>query len=138
MTTVPTLVGLTRAEAESALDDAGLQLGQVRRQDDPDTDADVVVDASADAKDEVSEGTVVDLVIASGMVTVVDFTQQGYTLDDAQKALEELHLNVTVEDASCPADDPRTVKSQSRGPGEVPIHSDVILVSCSGAPDSGE
>jgi len=138
MTTVPTLEGLTRAEAEDALDEAGLQLGQVRREDDPDTEADVVISASADAKDEVSEGTVVDLVVATGTVTVVDFTQQGYTLDAAQAALDELGLKVSVQDdPSCPANDPRAVKSQSAGPGEVPIHSDVILVSCSGDADAG-
>ena len=138
LTTVPKLEGLTRAQAEQALDDAGLELGQVRREDDPDTEADKVISASVAADEEVSKGTSVDLVIATGTVTVVDFTQQGYSLDDAQTALKELKLTVTVQDdTTCPANDPRTVKSQSAGPGEVPIHSEVVLVSCAGGADTG-
>ncbi len=131
--TVPKLVGLSRAQAEKALTDAGLMLGQVRRNDDPDAAADTVLESSPAEGADAAKGAVVDLVIATGTVTVVDLTQDGYSLDDAKKALEDLKLTVTVQDdASCPATDPRTVTSQSAGPGEVPIHSAVTLVSCSG------
>ncbi len=134
---VPALVGLSRAQAQTALDDAGLALGQVRREEDPDKEADVVLSSSANKGDEVAKGTVVDLVVATGTVTVVDLTSN-FTLDDAKKALEDLKLKVTVQDDdSCPATDPRSVKSQSAGPGDVPIHSDVTLVSCSGAAGGG-
>ncbi len=138
MTTVPTLVGLTRAQAEKALEDAGLQLGQVRSEDSPDTKADIVTSASEKADASVTKGTSVDLVIATGTVTVVNFTQRGYTLQDAEKALKDLKLTPKVQDDdSCRANDPRTVDEQPVV-GEVPIHSEVVLVSWSGGSGSSE
>jgi serine/threonine-protein kinase len=137
-TKVPKLVGLSRAKAEQALADAGLQLGQVRREDDPDAAADTVLSTAPEEGATAAKNSVVDLVVATGTVTVVDMTQN-YTLDDAKAALEALKLKVTVQDdPSCAATDPRTVKSQNQGPGEVPIHSEVTLVSCSGTGDTGQ
>jgi serine/threonine-protein kinase len=131
-TAVPKLVGLSQDDATAALDKAGLTLGAVRQQDDPDTDQGIVLSADQQAGAEVPKGTSVDLVIATGTVTVVDLTA-GYTLDDAVSSLKQLGLTANVsDDSSCTATNPRTVESQSAGPGEVPIHSSVTLVSCSG------
>jgi len=138
MTTVPTLEGLSRADAEQALDEADLTLGQVRSEQDPNTEKDVVLSASVSEGDKVSKGTSVDLVVATGTVTVINFDQEGYTLDAAKSALDELKLNVNVQDdPGCAATDPRSVKTQNPI-GEVPIHSDVTLVSCSGGADTGQ
>ncbi|GAA3752644.1 Stk1 family PASTA domain-containing Ser/Thr kinase [Microbacterium kribbense] len=135
--TVPPLVGMTRAQAEQALQTAGLSLGQVRRDDEPDTEADIVISSDPEQKVDVAQGSAVDLVVATGTVAVPDVTGN-FTLDDAKKALLDLKLTVDVtDDASCPATDPRSVKSQSAGPGEVPIHTHVVLVSCSG-PAAGD
>ena len=72
---------------------------------------------------EIPVGTAVNLVVASGRVTIIDVT--GYTVDAATRELEDLGLTVTTqEDTSCPATAPPTVASQSLAPGDVPIHSD--------------
>ncbi|KHK96001.1 serine/threonine protein kinase [Microbacterium mangrovi] len=131
-TTVPKLEGLSQQDATTALEDAGLTLGAVRQQDDPNTAQGIVLSADQQQGTAVPKGTSVDLVIATGTVTVVDLTA-GYTLDDAVAALKSLGLTATVQDdPSCAKTDPRSVNSQSAGPGEVPIHSTVTLVSCSG------
>ncbi|MRH28318.1 Stk1 family PASTA domain-containing Ser/Thr kinase [Microbacterium sp. SYP-A9085] len=134
-TAVPTLVGLSRAQAEKAIEDAGLTLGQVRPQEDPDAAADTVLESSPKEGDSVPRASVVDLVVATGTVTVIDLTRN-YALDQAQAALKALKLQVTVQDnGPCgEGEHPNTVLSQSAGPGEVPIHSAVTLVSCSAAP----
>ena len=76
-------------------------------------------------------GTPVNLVVASGRVTINDVT--GYTVDAATRELEDLGLVVTTqEDTSCPAAAPPTVASQSLAPGDVPIHSTITLNFCSG------
>jgi beta-lactam-binding protein with PASTA domain len=131
MTTVPMLVSLSQADAEKALSDAGLELGTVRPLNDKDQAAGVVLDASVEEGDEVPPGTVVDLVVARGLVTLRDLT--GFTVDAATGELEDLGLTASpVEDPSCPAVDPPTVVSMSLAPGDVPVHSTVELRFCSG------
>jgi serine/threonine protein kinase/beta-lactam-binding protein with PASTA domain len=129
---VPKLAGLTQSQAEQALNDAGLVLGPVQQQDNPDTAAGIVLQGGSPAGAKVPKGSTVGLIVATGTVAIVDFTA-GYTLDDAVSALQSLKLTaVTQDDPSCAAANPRTVTSQSAAPGEVPIHSTVTLVSCSG------
>jgi len=129
---VPKLVGLTQAAAQQALDDAGLMLGAVTPRDDPDLAAGIVIAADREPGATVPKGTAVNIVAATGTVTIVDVT--GWTIDDAKSAFGELKLTVTVQDdASCPAENPRTVRSQSIAPGEAPIHSTITLTSCSGS-----
>ena len=65
-------------------------------------------------------------------MTINDVT--GYTVEAAQLELEALRLTVTTkEDASCAASAPPTVATQSLAPGDVPIHSEIVLGFCSGA-----
>ncbi|MFS0866032.1 Stk1 family PASTA domain-containing Ser/Thr kinase [Microbacterium sp. 179-B 1A2 NHS] len=136
---VPTLSALTLEEATAALEDAGLELGAVSRRTDPDLAEDTVISATVDDNpvekgDELPEGTAVDVVIATGTVTVEDFAQN-YSLDKAIEILESEAYGLTPvveEDPSCPATDPRIVKVQSHV-GEVPVHSEITLTVCSGS-----
>lgn len=129
--TVPSLVGLSQAAAKTALTDAGLSLGSVIQRNDPESQADTVLEASIDAETEVAPKTVVNLVVASGRVTLPDVT--GWTLDAAKEKLAELGLNaIEAESADCPATTPPTVASMSAAPGDVAVHSDVELRYCSG------
>ncbi|MFJ6678023.1 Stk1 family PASTA domain-containing Ser/Thr kinase [Microbacterium sp. NPDC091382] len=135
---LPTLANLTVPEVTASLEQAGLKLGSITRRNDPDLAADVVISGSIDgaevaAGDEIPEGTAVDLVVATGTVTVEDFALN-YTVDKAVEILksDEYGLNPIVqEDPSCPATDPRMVKVQS-AIGEVPVGSDITLTTCSG------
>ncbi|WP_406248084.1 Stk1 family PASTA domain-containing Ser/Thr kinase [Microbacterium sp. M] len=131
MVTVPRLVTMSQTDAEKSLKDAGLQLGTIRQVNDKDQAAGFVLEASEEEGAEVAPGTTVDLVVASGSVTLRDLT--GFTLDAATEELETLGLSaVPTADTSCSAVDPATVTSMSLAPGDVPVHSTVELRYCSG------
>jgi len=138
MSTVPTLTTLALPEATEALERAGLALGSVSRQSHPDLAKDTVMSASSrqvpvTEGDELPVGTPVDLVIATGTVTVTDMSGN-YSVDAAVDILESDELRLTAivrEDDTCPASEPRWVKVQDKV-GEVPIHSEVTLTVCSG------
>lgn len=134
LATVPVLESLTRGEAADALEEAGLRLGTVTTRNDPNLAATTVISASLAEGQEVAIGTAVDLIVASGKVTVVNMA--GYRLDAAQRELESDEMDLTasvVEDPNC-AGDPNNqiVKSQS-AIGDVPIHSTIELVVCTGS-----
>lgn len=132
LATVPTLEGLGQDAAADALEEAGLELGTVTRRNDANLAAGTVISADQAEGAEVAVGTVVNLVVASGKVTINDV--RGYTVEAAQRELEELGLEVsTQEDTSCAGSSPPTVESQSLAPGDVPIHSPIVLGYCSGA-----
>ncbi|MBB6390281.1 serine/threonine-protein kinase [Microbacterium thalassium] len=131
MATVPDIQGLGLAAAEQALGDAGLTLGSASSQNDPDLAENTVISSDKNAGASVPVGTVVNVVVASGRVTLVDVT--GYTLDAAQRDLEAIGLEVsTSEDPGCAATTPPTVSNQSLTPGDVPIRSAITLTYCTG------
>jgi eukaryotic-like serine/threonine-protein kinase len=137
-TSVPRLETLTLAEATDALESADLSLGAVSRRNDPALPKDTVISATVStstiaAGDELPVGTSVDLVIATGTVTVEDFALN-YSVDKAIEILESDAYGLTPiveEDPSCPATEPRMVKVQS-AVGEVPVRSEITLTTCSG------
>ncbi|MCK8467680.1 Stk1 family PASTA domain-containing Ser/Thr kinase [Microbacterium sp. KSW4-16] len=130
--TVPKIEGMGLDDATKALTAAGLELGTVVQRNDKALAEGTVISASEKAETEVSPGTVVNLVVASGKVTLTDVV--GWTVDAATTNLTDLGLNpVAVEDAECPATDPTTVNSMSAAPGDVPVGSTVELRYCSGS-----
>ncbi|WP_102193642.1 Stk1 family PASTA domain-containing Ser/Thr kinase [Microbacterium aurantiacum] len=128
---VPTLEGLSRAAAEAALTAAGLELGSVTQRNDNNLAADTVIEASQVAGAEIAPGTAVNLVVASGKVSLDNVT--GWTVTSATTALEELGLvPVQVALADCPATNPNTVTSMSSAPGDVPVGATIELRYCTG------
>lgn len=130
MAIVPTLVGLSEADATKALKDANLTAGRVKRMNDPANARDVVLSASAEAGVEVEVGTTVDLIIATGNVSVVDYSKYG--VDAAVAELEKLQLSPTVVNAPECSAQPSPVVERQSVVGDVPIHSEVQLFVCSG------
>jgi beta-lactam-binding protein with PASTA domain len=131
MATMPVVVGLGQDAATSALTSAGLVLGTITPRNDPELATGTVISADQTDGAQVADGTPVNLVVASGRVTIDDVT--GYTIDAATRELESLGLTVTTqEDTTCKAAAPPTVASQSLAPGDVPIHSPITLNFCSG------
>jgi serine/threonine-protein kinase len=131
MSTVPTLVGLGQDAATAAITGAGLQLGTVTPQNDQDLAAGTVISSDPVDGASVATGTMVNLVVASGRVAIDDV--RGYTVDAATRELEDVGLIVTAqEDPNCAGADPPTVQSQSLTPGDVPVHSQITLIYCSG------
>lgn len=94
--TVPDVVGKTRAEAEAALKEAGLVLGQVVEVSSDTVESGKVVSSTPAAATEVLEGDPVDLSVSKGqqLVTVPDVTY----LDQktAKETLEQAGLVVQV------------------------------------------
>ena len=128
---VPQVVGLSATAAKDALTKAGLQLGSVTQKNDPRTQHDVVLTSSVQADTKVPPGTVIDLVVASGVVTLNDLT--GWTLDSATQTLQQQGLTANpVENPQCKATDPKTVASMSAPPGDVPVLSTIDLTYCTG------
>jgi serine/threonine protein kinase len=129
---VPTLTGLSLTAAKDALAGAGLQLGTVTPRNDKGLAADTVMEASEEPDAEVAPETVVNLVVASGRVTIRDMS--GWTVEAATEELETLGLQAQpVELSDCTPVSPPTVSSMSAAPGDVPIGSTVELRFC-GAP----
>ena len=100
----------------------------------PDLTAGTVISADPAEGSEIAVGSAVNLVVASGKVTLVDVV--GYTAEAAQRALSADTLKLVptiVEDPGCPANPGApTVAAQSLAPGDVPIHSTVELKVCTG------
>ncbi|WP_308211566.1 Stk1 family PASTA domain-containing Ser/Thr kinase [Microbacterium hydrocarbonoxydans] len=129
---VPTLEGLSLAAARDALTQAGLELGTVIQRNDKGLAADTVMEASEAADAEVAPKTVVNLVVASGRVTLTDVS--GWTMDAATAELERIGLTASpVELTDCPPTNPPTVASMSVAPGDVPVGSTVELRYCAAA-----
>ncbi|WP_203580843.1 Stk1 family PASTA domain-containing Ser/Thr kinase [Microbacterium hibisci] len=132
MSTVPTLTGLGQDAATGAITGAGLQLGTITPQNDKDLAAGTVISSDPAEGSSVAAGTMVNLVVASGRVTIDDV--RGYTVEAATRELEELGLTVVPqEDPDCAGANPPTVQSQSLPPGDVAVRSEITLTYCSGS-----
>ncbi|MEL5990993.1 Stk1 family PASTA domain-containing Ser/Thr kinase [Microbacterium phosphatis] len=133
---VPALVSTDEAAARTAIEGAGLVIGKITPMNDPELAAGSVISAQIDGRDvaegdEVPQGATVDLVVASGRVTIVDYTDRA-TVDLAESELVALKLTVTItEDATCPSVGSPIVHSQS-AVGDVPVHSTITLTHCTG------
>ncbi|MGF3056572.1 Stk1 family PASTA domain-containing Ser/Thr kinase [Microbacterium sp. YY-01] len=136
MVTVPSLEGLDEATAREQIEKAGLVVGVVLQRNDPELAKGTVIRAVIDGVDavpdsEVVPGSVIDLTVASGVVSVDDV--KGWELSAAVAALEKLGLTATtVAIDDCAATDPYTVASMSVAPGDVTIRSTVELNYCAG------
>lgn len=128
---MPKIEGMALDAATNALKNAGLELGTVIQRNDKSLAANTVISASEKADAELAPDTVVNLVVASGKVTLTDL--RGFTLDAATANLTDLGLvPVPVEQADCAATQPPTVNTMSVAPGDVPIGSSIELRYCTG------
>ncbi|WP_336644742.1 Stk1 family PASTA domain-containing Ser/Thr kinase [Microbacterium sp. USHLN186] len=132
---MPVVEGLSQDAAKQVLAEAKLELGTVRSQNDKDAAAGTVLSASVPADSQVQPGTVVNLVIANGRVTIEDMT--GFSMNAAKNQLEKLGLAAApVELGTCAqGQTPNVVVSMSEAPGEVAIHSTIELRYCVPAAD---
>lgn len=128
---MPKIEGMALDDATNALKAAGLELGTVIQRNDKALAANTVISASEKADSELDPGTVINLVVASGEVTLTDLV--GWTVDAATTNLTSLGLVAAPSPtADCPATEPSTVHSMSVAPGDVPIGSSVQLFFCTG------
>jgi len=127
---MPVVEGLSQDAAKKVLAEAKLELGTVRPQNDKDAQAGTVLSASEAAGSQVEPGTVIDLIVANGLVTLEDMT--GFSMDAAKSQLEKIGLTPEpVELGACTdGQTPHVVASMSKSPGDVAIHSTVELRYC--------
>lgn len=125
---VPSVTLLSLAEAQAAIEAAGLVLGTVSSENSSTTRKDIVIRSDPEAGIELREGDVVNLVISTGLVKVPDV--RTLPIGEASSQLSALGLIVTVQgDVGCTG---QLVTGQSLSPGDQPQGSAVTLQYCSG------
>ena len=122
---VPKLAGMTQDEAESALEDAKLTLGDVSDANSKDVEEGDVIESKPAAGQAVSEGSSVDLVLSNGRVELPNLV--GKSEQSAKDTLSGLGLSnsTSTEESDKKAG---TVIRQSPQAGSVPQGSSVELV----------
>ncbi len=88
---VPNLEGMDQDQAREALKSAGLELGNQNPEDSPTVEKGRVIRSEPADGESVEPGSVVDIVVSTGLVKVPDFTGKSY--DSAKAALRKLGLN---------------------------------------------
>ena len=96
---VPPVVGKTLEEAQTDIEAAGLAVGQILEEPDPDFEEGTVIRQNPNAGVEVGAGTPVNLVVSSGPETIILPDLAGETERDATTQLARLNLlwNITEE-----------------------------------------
>lgn len=127
---VPNLELLTLADATAALEEQGLKVGNVSKQDHPTLGADVVISSDPGAGTSLKPGDEVNLVVSSGLVNVPDV--RGQTVAVARDLMEQSQMSVNLApDASCAQEAGSPVRSQSIV-GQQKQGSTVTLTYCAG------
>lgn len=128
---VPTVVGESQTDAQQALTQVGLKVGDVTTAHSTDVPADTVISASRKAGDQVDAGTAVDLVVSDGEVLLPDLTGQSIT--DAEATLKGLGLTPDVQQqtSGCGAASD-IVYYQVNKAGAIDQGSTVTLQQCAG------
>jgi beta-lactam-binding protein with PASTA domain len=98
---MPDLAGMSEADAEAALEENELQLGDVSEAASSSVDEGDVISSSPAAREAVEPGDSVDLVISNGQVELPDLI--GETEEDATARLDELELRYRID--TMPVDD---------------------------------
>jgi serine/threonine-protein kinase len=125
---MPDLRGLTEQEATVALADAKLALGTITQADSATVAQNLVISSEPAANQNVAAGTVVNLVISTGMVTVPNVVNLDQ--NDAISQLSSPQVGYIVEsqvDPTCLGTAGTTVIAQSIIPGSQPQLQTIIL-----------
>ena len=96
MTTVPPLTGKTRAEAEAALKNANLAVGNITEEFSSEVTKGTVMSQSNASGTEVEEGTTISFVVSKGPEDVVIPDLTGNPVDRVKTKLADLGLNVEL------------------------------------------
>lgn len=114
--TVPNVIGMGRQEATTALEEAGLTVGDVTEEDSAAQTRNRVISTSPEVSETVEEGAEVDLVVASGDVTLEDYV--GQDIGEVRAAVYELNLKVREEGRES-SEEPGTILEQQPGAGTI-------------------
>ena len=129
---MPDLRGLTEEEATLALTDAKLELGTITQSDSATVALNLVISSDPAANKSIPAGTIVNLVISTGMVTVPNVVNLDQADAIAQLSAPQVGYTVQSIVDSCGTGTPgTTVIAQSILPGSQPQLQTIILtLSC--------
>lgn len=96
-TMVPDVTDKPQEEARLAIEEAGLKVGNVTTEDSATVDADHVIRTDPESGSEVPEGTVINIVVASGYVELNAADVIGKPREQAIDYLNKLGLNTNTE-----------------------------------------
>lgn len=125
---VPSIDRLTLADAQAAIEAAGLRVGTISAENSPNIRKDIVIRTDPAVGAEVRVGDTIAIVISSGLITVPDV--RNLPIGDATAQLSTLQLQIRVQgNNGCSGG---LVTNQSLAPGDQPQNSEITLTWCSG------
>ena len=124
---VPTLLNMTRAQAERALTDAGLALGEVDQEASQDVPKGRVISQTPDPGAFLDPGDEVDLLVSTGQPEVVVPYVLGEPRNEARQELEDLRLEVRMRERESDEDEGIVVDSNPQAATNVSIGTVVTL-----------
>jgi serine/threonine-protein kinase len=133
--TVPEdLVGMTQEEAEAAIQDAGLEVGEISTEDTDDQSLVGTVQSSNPSPGaSVPPGTAVSLVVYGEPESVTIPDVVGQPRDEARDTLRDLGLEVeATEESSSEVEEGRVIRTDPRGGSSVEPGSTVTIVVSTG------
>ncbi|WP_082309221.1 Stk1 family PASTA domain-containing Ser/Thr kinase [Leucobacter musarum] len=127
---VPSIGRMSEDEYKQALNDLGLTVGIITKEDNPTEAAGRVLSVTPEPGTSVASGTGVEMTVSSGNVPIPDVT--GAPMQVAKSQVENLGLTVAyTADNSCPTVDGYPIVSQS-AVGSQPQRSSLELRYCAG------
>ena len=131
---VPNVVNRTEAEARTILQDAGLVVGSVVEEDNPDVEAGRVIAQDPAADEVLEEGAEVDLTISAGLPPVPVPDLEGLPRLEAEGRLETAGLVGDFQPQESSDVEEGDVISQDPGPGEMARPGSTVVVRISSGP----
>ncbi|MDP9019949.1 MAG: Stk1 family PASTA domain-containing Ser/Thr kinase [Actinomycetota bacterium] len=133
--TVPSVVDLPEDQARRLLEEAGLDVGQIDRRENPDVEEGIVFAQDPLPEEVVDEGTPVNLTVSAGVETVRVPPVEGLPEDQARRILRDADLVPDARDEERGGVAPGTVLSQEPRAGEdVPPGSTVVITVATPVP----
>ncbi len=126
---VPSLIGLTQEQADAALAEKGLNLGEVSMENSTETSAGIVMDQNPDAGTKVAEGASINVVISAGMqkTTVPDVVGGTESAAIGLLRANDLEYNLTVDENSTEVEKGLVIRTDPAVGAEVPVGTRITL-----------
>ena len=132
---VPDLTGLTRDEAEDALEEEGLELGDVNREPSEEVEEGQVVSQTVAPDTDVETGTAVGITLSSGPEPPIVPSVIGFTQDAAVAAIEAEGLVADVDEQPNDAPEGNVFAQDPEGGTEGLEPGDVVVIAVSTGPE---
>ena len=134
---IPDLTGMTRDEAEEALEEEGLELGEVIQEANEDVEEGTVFEQDPGPGEEADTGSRVDITVSAGPEPAIVPSVIGQTQDSAEAEIQAAGLGVDV--SVQPSDQPEgiVIAQDPEGGAELPP-GDVVTITVSEGPQERE